>query len=343
MIRPAADAPSCAVILANTGSPDKPTPGAVASYLRRFLSDPNVVSSHRLVWWFVLRLVIIPRRKGPSAEKYRRIWTPDGSPITVQHEALARALEERFADELGPGRVVVRSAMNYGKPDMAAVCKELKRTGARRLVVVPTYPQAAFSTTKATAACVRSALRKARWKVPCEVVANYHRSPSYAKAIAASLLAAGFDPEGDDKVLFSFHSVPLEHIEAGDDYEKEVGASVLGIVDELALDRRRWTIGYQSPFGDPDKWLQPYSTDILERWGSVGTERVFFACPGFAADCLETLYDIPHDLRPAYERGCAASGTEGTFVAVPCLGKTKAHVKVLADALRPHLKELFDE
>lgn len=335
--------PACAVLLVNTGTPDKPTPGAVGSYLRKFLSDPNVVSSHRFVWWFILRLVVIPRRKRASAEKYQRIWTPEGSPIVVQHEALARALQAQFDEEFGAGSVLVRTAMNYGKPDMVAVCKELKRTGVDRLVVLPTYPQAAYSTTRASIARVEEGVRKARWKVRCEVVKNYHRNPSYAKAIAASLLNAGFDPEDEDKLLLSFHSVPLEHIEDGDTYEQEVGQSALAIVDELALDRKRWTIGYQSPFGDPSKWLQPYSTDILERWGAVGAKRVFFACPGFAADCLETLYDIPADLEPAYRSGLEESGAQGEFVGVPCLGKTKAHVKVLADVLRPRLKELLDE
>ena len=338
-----ANPPACGVLLMNTGTPDAPTPNAVASYLLKFLSDPNVVSSHRLAWWFILRFVVVPRRKEASAEKYRTIWTPEGSPIVLQHQALARALDAQFAEEFGPGRVVVRTAMNYGQPDVLSVCRELKRMGVRELLVLPTYPQAANSTTKASAARVGEAIHRARWNVRCEVIANYHRSPSYAKAIAASLLNAGFDPNGDDKLLLSFHSVPLEHLEAGDTYEREVGASALAIVDELELDRKRWTIGYQSPFGDPSKWLQPYSQDILERWGAVGADRVFFVCPGFAADCLETLYDIPADLQPAYERGCAQSGTTGSFVGVPCLGKTKAHVRVLADVVRPRLKELLDE
>lgn len=337
-----ANGPACGIILANTGTPDAPTPHAVATYLRQFLSDPNVVSSNRLAWWFVLRFIVIPRRKRASAEKYRGIWTPEGSPILVQHEALARALEAQFAEEVGPGQVVVRFAMNYGKPTIPSVLKELRRMGVRKLVIVPTYPQAAYSTTRAVAHTVVCSLHRMRWKPDYEIVSNYHRNPSYARAIAASVLNAGFDPEGEDRLLLSFHSIPLEHIEDGDTYEHEAGASALAVTDVLGLDRKRWTIGYQSPFGDPDQWLQPYSTDVLKRWGSIGTKRAFFVCPGFAADCLETLYDIPADLEPAFLDACAEAGYVGEFVAIPCLGKTKAHVKVMADVVRPIVKEALD-
>ncbi|STT50145.1 ferrochelatase [Klebsiella pneumoniae] len=50
------------ILLANLGTPDAPTPGAVKRYLRQFLSDKRVVDTSRLLWWPLLRGVILPIR-----------------------------------------------------------------------------------------------------------------------------------------------------------------------------------------------------------------------------------------------------------------------------------------
>lgn len=39
------------ILLANTGTPDAPTPEAVKRYLKQFLSDRRVVDTSRLLWW----------------------------------------------------------------------------------------------------------------------------------------------------------------------------------------------------------------------------------------------------------------------------------------------------
>src|SRR5258708_8205887 len=71
-----------AVLLVQLGTPDEPTPKALRRYLRQFLSDPRVIEAPRLLWWFILRLFILPRRPAQSAAKYQRIWNPrTGSPL----------------------------------------------------------------------------------------------------------------------------------------------------------------------------------------------------------------------------------------------------------------------
>lgn len=337
------DSRKVGVLLVNTGSPDKPTPRAVRKYLKRFLSDPHVVSSGRFAWWFVLRLIVLPRRGTVVAERYKDVWTEEGSPIIAAHAKLAQALEERFAEEFGWDSVMVRYAMSYGKPRPVSAFKEFKVRGVDRVIVVPTYPQNAISTTKAAIARVEEGRRKARFKGEVRYIEDYCMNPVWYKAVAASVLNAGFDPEGDDKLLLSFHSIPLEHIEMGDVYEHQVGSSALAVTDVLGIDRKRWTLAYQSPFGDPSKWLQPLSSDVLRRWGEVGTKRVFVVNPGFATECLETLHDVPNELEPAYYRGASETGVSpGQFLYVPCLGKSKAHVKVLADVIRPSIKEFLN-
>ncbi|MEG0775942.1 MAG: ferrochelatase [Raoultibacter sp.] len=332
---------ACGILLTNTGTPAKPTPHAVRKYLSSFLMDKHVVSMNHFIWWFILHLAILPHRGRASAEKYMQIWTEAGSPFITAHEKIVHGLSAAFREESDLGPVEVRFGMNYGKPSIATALRELKAAGCTRLVVLPLYPQSAHSTTEASIDKVRKSLRRVFWHPQVEFINDYHDHPTYIKAIAAAAKHAGFDPHSDDQLLLSFHSIPLEHIEAGDIYEKQVGETVLAVTGELGLERKRWTIGYQSPFGDPRKWLQPFSTDILKRWGETGAESVFFVCPGFSVDCLETLYDVPAELEPAYLNALLVRGPEkqqGRFTYVPCLDRSKAQVRVLADVIRPHVK-----
>ncbi|MCI8468817.1 MAG: ferrochelatase [Eggerthellaceae bacterium] len=321
------------VLLVNTGTPDEPTPRAVRRYLSKFLMDKRIRPMNPVGWWLILHLCILPKRGVASAEKYRAIWTDEGSPLAVAQAKLARGLDARFADE---GRdVVVRQAMSYGRPTEAEAVRELREAGCSRLVVLPLYPQSAFSTTGAVTDGVSRALRRVRWDVPCQVIEDYHDDPVYARALAAAARNAGFDPspESDDRLLFSFHSIPLADIEAGDTYELQAGASSLAIAGELGIDRRRWTIGYQCRFDKGRTWLSPFTKGTLATWAETSPDpRVFLMCPNFAIDCLETLYDVDYEIAPAYR---AAGGRSITFV--PCLNSSKAHLKVLAHVLEPYL------
>ncbi|TJW12168.1 ferrochelatase [Parvibacter caecicola] len=343
-----------AVVLANTGTPGKPTPQAVRKYLSQFLMDRRIRPMGLVPWSLILHLCILPKRGKASAQKYRSIWTPEGSPLVATQEKLARGLEAHFAAQGTP--VTVRSAMSYGQPSLEAAIKQLKKAGAARIVVLPLYPQAAFSTTGSVTDKAERAFRKSHFKGETVVVSDYHNHPVYLKAMAAAIRNAGYNPASDDRLLFSFHSVPLNDLEAGDNYELQVGASSLGIANELGLDRRQWTIGYQCQFDKGRQWLKPFSRDTLKAWAeNAGDARVFIACPNFAIDCLETIYDIQQQFVPEYtarkrdwelygeahdhdgEQPAYAPAATGEIVYVPCLNATKAHVKVLASVLEPHL------
>ena len=309
------------VLLVNTGTPAVPKPRAVRKYLAKFLMDKRIAPMNRAGWWFVLHLFILPKRGRASAEKYQKIWTDEGSPFTI---------------------VAVRCAMSYSDPSVLDCVRELKGAGCTRLIVLPLYPQSAYSTTGSVSDSVERALKKARWDVPCDFVDNYHDDPTYIRAIAASIEHAGFKVDSDDKVLFSYHSIPLVDIEAGDTYELQTGATSLQVASELGIDRNRWTIGYQCRFDKGREWLSPYTRDVLTRWAETGVGRVFFICPNFAVDCLETLYDIDHELKPFYFDQIKQAGRtpgEESFTYVPCLDRSRAHLRVLSDVLRPHIEE----
>lgn len=329
----------CGVLLVNTGTPAAPKPHAVRKYLGKFLMDKRIAPMNRVAWWFILHLFILPKRGRASAKKYAEIWTDEGSPFTIAHEKLQQGLQQ-FYDESGRN-VIVRQAMSYGEPTIKHAVRELQNAGCTRLVVLPLYPQSAYSTagsvTDSAERLVKGALAERTVVVP-----DYHNNSVYARAIAASIRHAGFDPASNDRLLFSFHSIPLVDIEAGDTYELQTGASSLQIASELSLERTRWTIGYQCRFDKGREWLSPFTKDVLARWAQAGDGRVFLVCPNFAVDCLETLYDVEHELRPIYldELRRADRVLKGReLIYVPCLNKSKAHVKVLASVLEPYLEQ----
>lgn len=377
------------VIIANTGTPAAPTKKAVRKYLSQFLMDPRICPMPRPIWWLLLHGHILGKRSAASAEKYRAIWTAAGSPMTVAYEALERGLADYYA-ERGLD-VEVRAAMSYGKPSLKDAVRELKEAGCSRLVVLPMYPQQAFSTTSSVADGVARAVRRARWKHPVEFIDEYSEDPVYVRAIAASIRNAGFSEERGDRLLFSYHSIPLKDIEAGDVYELQTGATSLAVAGELGLDRRSWTISYQSRFDKGRTWLSPFTRPTLVRLARAADpgSRLFLVCPNFAVDCLETLYDVPCELEPIYRAALAGelvdadeepgalenTGKKGArcdahlqahrdvartvrmkhaaedfrrgahrqvaddepFIYVPCLNKSRAHLKVLVHVLAPYV------
>lgn len=382
-----ASTPKVGVIIANTGTPAAPTPKAVKKYLGQFLMDPRICPMPRPVWWCLLHTVILRKRSVDSAAKYATIWTDEGSPLNATYQSLERGLNGYYAERGLP--VEVRAGMSYGKPSLKQAVKELKEAGCTSLVVLPMYPQTAYSTVGSVADALQKAVRRARWKQPVEVIEGYSEDAVYVRAIAASIRNAGFQEESNDRLLFSFHSIPLKDIEAGDTYELQTGATSLAVAGELGLDRRRWTISYQSRFDKGRTWLSPFTRPTLVRLAQAAEpgSRLFMVCPNFAVDCLETLYDIPHELEPLYEAALAGEyvdadeepgALENTgkaaahcheeahgdiirtkrrqqaaedylrgnhartqepedFVYVPCLNKSKAHIKVLTHLLAPYV------
>lgn len=326
------------VIMVNTGSPEAPTPRAVRTYLSKFLSHPRIAPMNRFVWWFILHLAILPRRSEVSAQKYASIWTEEGSPFTSAHESLCLGVQKELSSR--GYAASVKLAMSFSEPKLSAVVRGLRKEGCSSIVVLPLYPQSAFSTTGVVQDDLNKALRRTRWKDRCTFVDDYHAHQTYLRAVAASIVHAGFNPEGDDRLVFSFHSIPLTDIENGDVYELQTSSTSLAIAQELGLARERWTIAYQCRFDKSRDWLAPNTSEVLKRMAQVGGGRVFVVCPNFAVDCLETLYDIVEVQGPAYLQNRRAAGhptDTSHFVYVPCLGSTKAHAQVLCDVLEPHL------
>ncbi len=326
--RPTAD--RTAVVLVNLGTPDAPTPAALRRYLAEFLADPRVVEIPRLLWWPILHGVILRVRPAKSARKYASIWMPEGSPLLVWSEKQARLLQG-YLGERGHA-VPVRHAMRYGKPSVASVLDALKAEGATRILLLPLYPQYSGTTTASAWDAVGAWAARVRSLPELRFVNRYHDDPAYIEALAQRVLAHWQAHGRGERLVLSFHGVPERTRALGDPYYDECLASAKLLARRLSLRDEQFVVTFQSRFGKA-AWLQPYTEPTLVALAKQGVASVDVMCPGFTADCLETLEEIDQEVRAAF---LAAGGRE--FRYIPCLNDSHPWIAALAQIAQRHLQ-----
>jgi len=314
------DAP-IGVMLVNIGSPDAPTPIAVRRYLREFLGDPDVVQVNRVLWWCLLNGVILPLRSRSSARLYASIWTERGSPLVD----ISRTQTQMLARELGPGFKVVL-AMRYGDPSLRAGLDELRAAGCRRLVLLPMFPQFSRATTGSIEKAVRAAIAEFAHTFELSVVPAWFDDADYVGRVAARVRDARAAASYDHLVI-SFHGLPARSVGEGDPYRDQCVATANALVERLALGAGEWTLVYQSRFGR-EPWLEPYAVETVPKLAAQ-YPRVLVVCPGFAADCLETLEEIAVRLAETFR---AAGGRE--LRVAPCLNDDPRWITTLVRLVR---------
>lgn len=318
------------ILLVNLGSPDAPTPSAVRRYLAQFLADPRVVETNRLLWWFVLHGIILRFRPSRAAKAYSKVWRDDGSPLLhysrLQTQAIQKKLEDRFR-----GHVIADMAMTYGKPSIKDGLEGLRKAGARRLLILPLYPQYSGTTTGAVFDQVTDVLQGWRWLPDLRMINQYHDHPKYIEALANSIKNQWADKPRGDMLLFSFHGIPQRYVNNGDPYFCHCQKTARLVAERLELKPDEWKVVFQSRFGR-EPWLQPYCNVTLQELPAAGIKNVDIICPGFAADCLETLEEIKMENRQLF----LEAGGEN-FHYIPCLNDSADHMDALCEVLTAHM------
>jgi ferrochelatase len=268
----------------------------VRTYLAEFLSDPKVIPLPRWLWLPVLHLLVLRTRPQRSAEKYRLIWTPEGSPLAVHTARQARLLHEKTGRQ-------VEYAMRYGGPSVISILKKF----AEPPIVVPLYPQYSESATGSVLAMVEGK----------PAIRDFHDHPAYIEALAALVRRHRRSP----MLVMSFHGLPKR---GGEEYEAQCRKTGLLLSRALNLREGEWMVTFQSRFGAAE-WLQPYTQPTLEDLARKGIKEVDVFCPGFVADCLETLEEIAITARDAF---LATGGAELRMI--PCLNEEPEWIAALA-------------
>lgn len=317
-----ADNARTGLLLINLGTPEAPTPEAVRSYLREFLSDPRVVEIPRLAWWVILNLFVLPRRPQASAARYAQVWMPEGSPLKVYTQRQTNLLQGYLGERLR-APLVVDYAMRYGTPSIAAKIAALKSRGCERIVLLPLYPQYSASTTATAFDEAFRVLARLRNQPEIRTVRDFHDDPGYIGALAASVRDYWMKRGSPESLVMSFHGVPRRSADLGDPYQRQCTTTAKLLADALGLADDQWTLAFQSRFGRAE-WLKPYTSEVLTELGREKRGLVDVICPGFVCDCLETLEEIAIEGREIYAK---AGGGELRYI--PCLNDRHEWIQAL--------------
>lgn len=319
------------LLLVNLGTPDAPTAKALRPYLREFLSDPRVVEIPRALWWCILNGIIVPFRSPKSAKKYATVWTEQGSPLLAISQAQTLGIRERLQQQFGD-QLVVSLGMRYGNPSIESALTELQQQGVTRLLVLPLYPQYSAATTATAFDQVARVFSQWRWLPELRFINHYHDYPPYIECMAQHVEHYWQQHGRADKLVFSFHGLPERNLRLGDPYFCECHKTVRLLTARLGLATSEYLTTFQSRFGKA-KWLTPYTDKSLEALAKEGVQSVQVFCPGFSADCLETLEEIDEENREIFLHAGGQS-----FAYIPALNDAPAHLDTLVQLVGQHLQ-----
>jgi ferrochelatase len=323
------------VLLTNLGTPAAPEKKQLRAYLKQFLADPRVVEIPRLLWWFILHGVILNIRPARSAASYRSVWTDRGSPLLFHTQDQAEALQATLSRQFGD-KVVVDFAMRYGQPSIAGVMRGMLQRGVTKLLVLPLYPQYCGATTGSTFDALAADFTRRRCLPELRFVNHYHDHSAYINALADSIRAYRAEHGSADKLLFSYHGIPQRYADEGDPYHRECLATTRLVAAALGLNETDYLSTFQSRFGR-EAWLKPSTDETLKGLPGQGVKSVQVICPGFAADCLETLEEIGVENRDYF---LAAGGERYDYI--PCLNSEPGHISALTALVTQHMAGWLD-
>ena len=315
------------ILLVNLGTPDAPDRKSVRRYLKQFLSDPRVIELPRWLWWLILHIVVLNVRPARSAKAYRQIWGENGSPLlTISRKQLEglRGILQQQSDDV----VRIELGMRYGNPSIKNGLERLHQAAPHNLVILPLYPQYSGSTVGSVFDAVAETLRRWRWVPSVEFISTYHDHPDYIGALANKVESFWQRRSSRGHLMMSFHGVPKRYLLKGDPYYCHCHKSARLLADKLGLNESQWSLVFQSRFGR-EEWLQPYLIEELKRLPGTGVKRVDVVCPGFSADCLETLEEVAIQMHQIF----MDSGGE-EFNYIPCLNDDREHLEMMAALLK---------
>ena len=326
-----ASAEKLGILITNLGTPEAATPSALRKYLREFLWDPRVVEFPRPLWWLILNFVILQFRPRKSAAIYANIWTKEGSPLLVNTKAQCAALKEKFIQN-NLAHIELEFGMRYGTPSIESALLRMQKNNVTKLLVLPLYPQYSGSTAGSTFDAVADSFSKIRWTPELRFINQYADDDAYISACANQISHYWSSHSRGQLLLFSFHGLPKKYLTSGDPYHCQCHKTARLIAEKMQLADSEWKLTFQSRFGR-EEWLQPYTDKTLESLAKKGVKSVDVFCPGFSADCVETLEEIDMQNREVF---LEAGGEK--FQYIPALNDGDEHIDAIFKLLSRHMQ-----
>lgn len=327
------------VLIAQLGTPEAPTARALKPYLKQFLGDPRVIEKPRWLWWMILNGIILNVRPKRSAALYQRIWTDEGSPLMVytklQSELLKKELQKLHTT------IEVEFGMRYGQPSLESGLDRLIEAGCSKILLFNMYPQYSATTVATNYDAVFKHLLRRRVVPTLRVVEPYYNNPHYISALSATINEGLKNYEDKmsgriEKLVLSYHGIPEEYVSNGDVYCCQCTETTLSLVSKLDFPESDVIHTYQSRFGK-DPWLEPYSDEVIRGLAEDGVKNIAVACPGFVADCLETLDELGHE---AQEEFVELGGK--SFTLIPCLNDHPSWIEAMKNIVMSEISSWIE-
>ena len=330
----------------NLGSPDSPAVADVRRFLREFLMDGRVLDIPWVVRFFLVEFMILPSRPKESAEAYRKVWLPEGSPLVVTSKNVHEKLQARIG-------APVELAMRYQNPRIEQAVDNLLEHGIDKILLIPLFPHYAMSSYETAMEKTRTVLHRKAPGVKLVVQPPFFDQPDYIQALAAS--AREMLDRGYDHLLFSFHGLPEHqlvksdpcgtHCLAANDccagehpshntcYRAQCFKTMDAFVKAASIPREKYSVAFQSRLGRKP-WLKPYTDLELPRLAKRGVKRMLVICPAFVCDCLETLEEIGMRAKDTFLQ----AGGESLDL-IPCLNEHPLWLSALENMTRNFLSK----
>ena len=329
------------ILLINLGSPKKLTKKSVREYLKVFLSDDYVLDLPKILQQIILRVFILPFRPKKTLEAYELIWTPEGSPLIISTESIAKKLSLKTGWD-------VDYAMRYEDPSIENALLNFKSKGIYKIIVISLYPHNAMATTITTEIETRIVAYKLSEDFELVFTKPFFDNEIYINAIANTIKPC-IEKASFDKIVFSYHGIPKrqakktdetgEHCfsdsnccEIAGDGSKDCYRSHTRIASDLTakklgLSDDQWEVAYQSRLGPG--WLTPFTDKRLAELPEEGKKNIAVLCPSFISDCLETLEEIDIRGRKTF---FDAGGEIMTYI--PCLNDSEDTINLLENLVK---------
>lgn len=319
------------ILITNLGTPDNPDPKSLRKYLKQFLSDKRVVDYNRLLWWLILNVIILNVRPRKSAKLYESIWTDKGSPLLVNMQSIVKKIQSRNEG------VQIQLGMRYGNPSIEEALNHFKNQNIYKILVLPLYPQAGSPTNSSTFDEISRVLNSWPWLPNLRFINGYHDHEDYITAISNSIKKSTSNCDEIEKIIFSFHGMPVRYLNEGDPYYCFCHKTARLIAERLKLSADKYILSFQSRFGT-EEWLQPYIDDEIVRLAKNGVKQLHIISPGFSVDCLETLEEIKIQYDELFKEN---GGDSLTYI--PCLNDHDDHVELIDKLIKVNMSDWRNE
>ena len=293
-----------ALLIINLGTPDDPSYFSVFKFLKEFLSDPRVIDIPRMFRILLVNLIICPLRSFSSSKVYRQMWKANNneSPIKTNTEKLIQKLQNKLPE------YDVYSAMRYQNPSIKDTLSEILLTNPDEIIIFPSFPQYASSTTGSVYEEVFNILSK-EWVIPkIKFINQFFNNDLFIDAWIEKI--SDFDLSNYEKIIFSYHGLPDTQVDKVYNegkcidqkcdkefndinkfcYKASCYETTRLISSKLNLNEDQYVTAFQSRL--TKKWLTPFTDEVIEDYAKNNIKNILVIAPAFTTDNLETLIEI---------------------------------------------------